>query len=267
MLPGASLDATINTLTEHLNKLSALGPGNKYEQLSEYLRWATQAANSLGQVVSPDDVDHLILTQRHWVLCGIDPAANEALHTLVNTELEERRKVLSGAVEDLNMARRRWRMRRGTILVPDTNVLLHHKLPIEQVDWRSIASDSMVRLVIPILVVNELDKRKWDRAPTRGRARQTLRTLEELFADPRGSANLVPGTSTDDTSMHLLLDPPRHTRMPDADRELIDRALALGIEASRKVTLVTFDTSMMLRARADGLATVRPPPVDEREAD
>lgn len=267
MLPGVSADATVDALTDQLNRLSTLGTGNKYEQLTQYLQWATQAANRLRSVVSSDDVAFLVLTQRHWVLCGVDPAANEALYTLVNTEIGERRQALQDALDDLRAVRRQWQQRRGSILVPDTNVLLHHKLPLEKIDWQGIASDSMVRVVIPILVVDELDKRKRDREPIRARARQTLRTLEESFADPRWTATLTPGKSTEHASMHLLLDPPRHTRMSDPDRELIDRTIALGIEASRQVTLFTFDTSMMLRARADGVAVVKPSPVEERGSD
>lgn len=146
-------------------------------------------------------------------------------------------------------------------------MLLRHELPLKQIDWQSIASDNMARVVIPILVVDELDKRKRYRQPTRGRASQTLRTLDKAYSDPRSTATLTPRISTDSASMHLLLDPPRHVRMPDPDRELIDQTIALGIEASRTVTLVTFDTGMMLRARADGVNVAKPPSTQERESE
>jgi predicted ribonuclease YlaK len=149
------------------------------------------------------------------------------------------------------------------MLVPDTNVLIHHTKPLDQVEWRRMISGSYVRLVIPILVVDELDRRKRDRGETRTRARQTLRTLKQSFENPAWAARLSE-KPTDVESMHLWLDPQRHRRLPDSDLELIDRSVALQVEANRAVTLVTFDTGMALRALAAGLSVHHLEPGDDR---
>jgi hypothetical protein len=42
-------------------------------------------------------------------------------------------------------------------------------------------------------------------------------------------------------------------RLPDNDAEIVDRALAVQILSGRGVTMVTYDKSMALRARHQGL--------------
>ena len=54
--------------------------------------------------------------------------------------------------------------------------------------------------------------------------------------------------------MDILFDPPRHERLPIADDEIIDRALAAQGLPAHPVTLLTFDTSQAARARHAGLA-------------
>jgi hypothetical protein len=51
----------------------------------------------------------------------------------------------------------------------------------------------------------------------------------------------------------MLFDPPGHVRLPIADDEIVDRALAVRALAGREVTLLTFDTGMSMRARQAGL--------------
>ena len=118
--------------------------------------------------------------------------------------------------------------------------------------------------MIPILVVDELDRTKRDAARTK--ARLALRELDRMFEDPDRA---VPLNEADDrTFVHLLMDDPAHRRLPEPDAELVDRVRALGDLTGRTVTLVTYDTGMALRARTAGL-TVRKlahPPKPDRSS-
>jgi len=52
--------------------------------------------------------------------------------------------------------------------------------------------------------------------------------------------------------MELLMDPRGHTAIPDADSEIIDRALALQTMVGRKVSIVTTDGNMQFGAHVAG---------------
>jgi hypothetical protein len=52
----------------------------------------------------------------------------------------------------------------------------------------------------------------------------------------------------------VFFDPPGHARLPIADDEIIDRALAAQCLTGTTVTLLTFDTGQAARARNAGLA-------------
>jgi hypothetical protein len=64
----------------------------------------------------------------------------------------------------------------------------------------------------------------------------------------------------------MVLDPPKHNRLPINDDEIIDRALVVQAIAGRSVTLLTYDTGQSTRARAAGLTVIKVPhPVDGDE--
>ncbi|MEP6527989.1 MAG: PIN domain-containing protein, partial [Nocardioidaceae bacterium] len=141
-------------------------------------------------------------------------------------------------------------------VAPDTNVFLHHPQFFTDVDWPGLVEarpHEDVELVVPILVLGELDHAKRGRAEVRSRARQTLRRFDEMFHDPAAPARLEAPGGNHDIRVHLLADDPQHVRLPDADAELIDRLSALKQLVGREVVLVSLDTSMALRARTAGL--------------
>ncbi|MET7355487.1 hypothetical protein [Streptomyces mirabilis] len=62
------------------------------------------------------------------------------------------------------------------------------------------------------------------------------------------------GTFRAETLVEVLLDQPGHVRLPNADDEIIDRALGAHLLAGRHgVTLLTYDTGQATRARTTGL--------------
>ena len=65
------------------------------------------------------------------------------------------------------------------------------------------------------------------------------------------------GLTRSEVTIELVFDPPGHVRLAIDDDEIIDRALAVGPLADRKVTLLTYDTGQSTRARNAGLAAVK----------
>ena len=110
---------------------------------------------------------------------------------------------------------------------------------------------------MPLPVVDELDRLKRDNQ-ARSRARTALKALDEVFRNvtsERPMGRLRDGSSPGlgPVTMELLFDPPDHERLPDNDAEIVDRALAVQILSGREVTMVTYDKSMALGARHQGL--------------
>jgi hypothetical protein len=65
-------------------------------------------------MVVPRDVTMLVLTQRHWAIQGIDPAANEALMSLLQGEIDERVRAFAAVQVDMRTQVERWQAHGGS---------------------------------------------------------------------------------------------------------------------------------------------------------
>jgi PIN domain len=169
-------------------------------------------------------------------------------------------------VDRLNTAVRRLEqlndfvMRPGRVAVLDTSAF-HEFGRFWVADWATVTeadpphvsmSGLPIRLVVPLVVVEELDDQK--RHPN-GRvskaAREILRHLRDL---PRVSTSAfvdVLRLDDDRTTVEILLDDRTHVRLPVNDAEIIDCAVYLRslFPISRRVILVSGDVSMEFRLR------------------
>src|ERR1035441_1385373 len=165
-------------------------------------------------------------------------------------------RVWKGRLEEEAAALERLRLfasQPGFIIVPDTSALVEGGA-LADINWHElvgIAVDETARLVVPILVVEELDELKRQRDVARmSRARQALRSLWELPGDRAGVMQVGPRVT-----LEVLLDDPWHTRMPVADVEIVDRASYLHEITGRDVGFVAADLAILFRARELGLRT------------
>lgn len=267
--PGTSGAALLELLTgEERSIANARGSGiTPVERLEGYKRWATTAVRLLGAAISRDDLNRLVTTPGYWALQRLAPAEAKHQFELIDLELDERCSDLKQARDQLAGDIRRWSSPPGMLVVADTNVYLHHEHYFDEIPWHPIvqAQTEGVRLVIPLLVVDELDRNKrtaqnkrtnrsGGTESVRTRARKTLAKLDRMFENPRWTASLIPARGKfGAVTAELLLDDPQHTRLPIADDEIVDRARALQDLTGRDVHVATFDTGMALRARTAGL--------------
>jgi len=244
--------------------------GDVHQRLVTYQRWVNDEARRLGPLLRPGDLGRLITTPRYWALLAANPSEHAHVGWSIDLELDERTRDLAEVAARLRSALQRWQASRGLLVVADTNVYLHHEKQFDEMPWPSLVPARMegVQLVIPSLVIDELDRRKrtargtkvsdTNREEVRTRARVTLRRLDGLFTDVTWHVPLTPDRFPEagPLSAALLLDGLQHVRLHDADSEIIDRARALQDFAGRPVYLVTFDTGMAFRAKAAGLDVV-----------
>jgi hypothetical protein len=264
--PQAARDALAAALLDCGNVRTAGGTGT--DRVNAYRRWSVETASALRYVLRPGDVDRLVVTPRHWALHALDPAAHLGAAALVQLELDTRQDELQAAVDALDRLLARRSAHRGALVVADTNVYLHRPEPFDRIDWSGLLpglDHTGVHLLVPLVVVDELDRQKQGRSDrrvvrdgdetVRTRARTTIRTLEDLFADPGAVATVRP--EPEPVRAELLVDPAGHVRLPSADAEIVDTARAAQDLYGSPVTVVARDTGMVFRARAAGLRAVR----------
>ncbi len=129
-------------------------------------------------------------------------------------------------------------------LLLDTSALLRQRDAFDGFNWAEFAECTNVRLIIPILVVRELDDLKNSRREPSARTR-LKRIYEILEGKVRGPADVRPNTT-----LEVVMDPRRHERHVNHDAEIIERALYLKGRKGGPLTLVTGDYTMILSARA-----------------
>ncbi len=136
------------------------------------------------------------------------------------------------------------------IFVLDTNVLLHDSGCLDHFEENDV--------VIPLVVIEELDKFKRGNQELNQHARECLRRLDELTGDVmsqdgvslgegRGSLRvIVCGAPSEALRAQFLTDGPDH--------RILDVALGLHADRpARRVVLVTKDTNLRLKAKSLGV--------------
>lgn len=267
---GASLLDALRLTENSLQNVRGTG-GSAIERFNAYQRWANEEARRLGQILRPAGLDHLVTTPRYWMLQSLDPTAHGSLASFIDLELDERLRVVSGARGELERDLARWQSARGLVVVADSNVFLHHDEYFDAIEWTKVvpARAEDVHLVIPLLVIDELDNQKRgtrnnkvsDVNPelVRTRARVTLRKLDDLFTNTEWRVTLTPSVFPERGAftVELLFDDPDHVRLSRADDELVDQARELQDLSGRAVHLVTFDAGAAFRGRAAGLTVIQ----------
>jgi len=208
--------------------------GSAAESLEKYQRKTVELSRGLEFIFSFDDIQKMVLTRRHWLLMEMVVTSNgPTVNDLISAETTERQRYFEALVHTYTRAQATWEGSKTKLLVADTNVYEHNEEYWDEVDWARLAKASDVRLLIPNAVVAELDRHKrTDRKnkvsdtndeDVRTRARVSTRRLRERFVDPDKLISLAgPGATAE-----LLIDPPGHIPLEDADAEIIDRALAV----------------------------------------
>ena len=131
-------------------------------------------------------------------------------------------------------------------LVMDTSALVRAK-DFTEIDWSAYFKKAPVRLIIPIVVVMELDHLK--NTGKSAKARPRLRKIREILeGHGKGPAPVRGGVT-----LELLLDPPRHERLSINDQEIIRRADFFAERRGGALHIVTGDYAMQFTAEADGL--------------
>ena len=268
-LPGISSSRLIEQIQgAHAGLTNVRGQAvNAFDLYNAYLKWANEQVRMLRHTLTPSALDRVVTTRRHWALVALDPTTmGNPLLPFVESEIDDQMCVIEAELAALRRALGRYSTV-DALVAPDTNLYAHGFVPWEQVPWKTYAHDGEehLRLVIPMLVIDELDrlkdrgsneKSKNDGLSVRNRARRSLRTMEQMFLNPADPVVLSSGEVT--VTASVVFDDFGHERLPDADDEIVDRVRTVADLGARPATIVSGDFGMRFRARMAGLRAVEP---------
>jgi hypothetical protein len=229
-----------------------------------WLKWWAEADMKLRELFVEDDL-LVPLAQTATEIRNLDiraPAFDAPIVSLVVRERDVWVDRLRAAVEKLQQLKD-FAGRPGRVAVLDTSAFQEYDR-FWKADWAKVAEADPphvsepglpIRLVVPLLVVEELDgQKRHPNGRVREAARDALRHLREL---PQVSTDAVANVLRldDRVTMEIFLDDPAHARLPMNDAEIIDRAVELRslFPVSRRLILVSGDVSMEFRAEGMGL--------------
>ncbi|MET7996820.1 PIN domain-containing protein [Amycolatopsis sp. NPDC005232] len=262
-LPGIDRHKLRDTLLrlgfDAANLASGHHSGEAYAWLLSYLEWTTDAVRALRGLVSSEDINRLVLTRRYELLLTGSFAGSD-----------QRIAAFKEAQSAVEACIRKWGNGEEVFVVVDTNVYLHHRDPVEQLDFAALVArdGAPVHVLVPMMVVDELDNQKnRGKSDPQRRARDTLKTLERVCGNSTGPGPLQRQAPLMDdvgwlrgaVTIEIVPDPPAHHRLPIEDDEIVARTSALQPLAGRPITVINWDRGMTIRARNAGLSVVQIP--------
>jgi hypothetical protein len=258
-LPGANRTNLLHDLKWVRDQAASLRSVNNADLWQKYLTWTAESERLLRTHVSDGVITRLIRTPRYMVI-----SANSGVgRPLIDTEVDGRVVLLEDAVTELEAETQRWD-RGGVLVVPDTSFFMTHPAKVEETDFSQLIGcrDLPVRLVVPMVVIDELDSlKRAGQQQRRWRAGYAIAVVDRVVGSAlRGQLTARDRTPIDErgilrgeVTIEILLDPPGHVRLPINDDEIIDRAAVIKVMSGREVVLLTYDTGHATRGRVADL--------------
>lgn len=269
--PGVSLAYADDVLRRAESQWSnAQGSDDFY---NDYVKAVNETYPLLKQAFAVPDLGGGLHSTAYWNLIKIgrdqigpsvftDPAmaasvwrALRAENYALSTEIRIQLSALQQARRDFEDLKR-LANRPGLPIVYDTNMLNHWQQPggirWEQVLKHEGLSSGPVRLVVPLQVVDELDRQKYGQGDLAKRAATAIRYLERVLREtaPGEAVEVRPGAS-------LEVWMPTDDRGRDVDLSILECATDLdGLRPDAGARVLTGDLNMRLRARQMGLKTL-----------
>lgn len=248
-----TVDLTVETLTRVKSELGNTRGGGRepWDRRDNWLRWWAATDSQLRNLFADGGLAAALSLSADKIR---DANLGALPFVLMNRETDAWDEQLGQVIEELK-ALKPFIERPGHIVVPDTSAFVEGEYFTDQ-NWQSlvgVGAAEPVRLVVPILVVEELDDLKRGRDRTQDRARSVLRRMWELNSDARTAAAL-PGSRP--VTIEVLVDGSWHVRRPVNDNEIIQRTLFIGEITGRDVILAAGDYSMLYQASSAGLKAV-----------
>lgn len=273
LIPGTSLDHADAVLRQaQITWGNARGAQNLYRAYTDAV--ASTHLTLSGVFVTPD-VGGAMRSAAYWSLLSMgetgeigfttDPHVATNRRQLLRVQNQACSAEIEHQVQALDQARgelenlKKLAARPGLPVVYDTNMLNHWKQPGD-VRWREVFKANgeevpLTRLVIPLRVIDELDRQKYGSGDLAKRAATALRYLERTLDQGRPGEPVAvrPGAT-----LEVWID--AEDRSGDADLSILRCAADVAnLHNQGEVRILTGDFGMRLRAQQMGLRVLRLP--------
>ncbi len=263
--PGGA-DAALATVRQAKDQLwnASVQGNNAADRKNAFLTWCDQwATPQLGNHFPASEDLFGELADSYYRVVQTPQLSERELNMLMARECKEWDARLERLIGEIQ-GRLAFLARPGRLVVLDTSALMEGVF-FTDFDWHlldpSLRGDA-VRLVVPSLVVEELDDLKRDRdGRKKAKARRVLTALWDLHRTAPAKPAALPERV--DVTIEVLLDDGWHRRMPNNDGEIIDQALSLRELTGQPVILAAGDYTQLYRAAPAGLAAILMPRPDE----
>lgn len=232
-------------------------------KLDLYLSWVDASQTHLRTIFADTDIEDSMVARGYWHICTAVPDLKTPIGRMIDEELVFQvghPNIPNDSGGRLGRVAKRLRdlqrlaARAGHICVPDTNALLHYTR-FDRIDWKERLAAPIVRMVVPLAVVNELDDKKYARrGEFRDRAREILTLIDSYVSavPPDGYSKLQ-----DNVTIEVLPEEEGHQRAPSNDQEILERCELLQQITGTQVTLVTGDSGARISASARGIVVFK----------
>jgi hypothetical protein len=258
--PGA-VDNAINALAQVAGQLYGCRSCTFHEMQGSWLRWWEIADAQLRNIFAEDDLVVAPYRTRAEI-AGLPGGrgGQELMAREAQVWIEKLEEVIRGL-----RALKPFIERIGRVIVPDTSAFIEGP-DFTTFGWQELAcvpATHAVTLVVPILVIEELDELKRHRSSrVQQKARGTLRELWRLHGSAPLDAASLAGQAT---TIEVFTDDPWHARRPVPDDEIVDRAAAIRDIIGREVRLAAADNAMLYRAAASGVPALLVPRISDSQ--
>ncbi|WP_082368837.1 PIN domain-containing protein [Arthrobacter sp. ERGS1:01] len=257
---GQSVPAALASLDHILNQVSSLaGSLNSDATLAanSYMAWAESTEDSLRSLYDDQAVSRRLHTARYWQIREIS-SATQRPQPLIRGEIHDQERSIQLLREQLLHYRDLLKPAADErLLVCDTNVFIHGR-PFHQLLWNEQFEEKKVCLTIPLTIVDELDSLK-DRG-----VRAAGGVLKDLDGFLSSDSALERVTLRANVTLQIVDEPVGHQRLSSNDDEIVRQMNFFASLCDSRVTLVTRDRGMRVRAHAAGLDARYLPPDYER---
>jgi hypothetical protein len=249
---------TIRTLRESLEGARSLRDGKA--RMRAFLTWCEdQARPRLESLLDPGDELLGELESAYRRLIFARAVSQLQLDGMLSRQYSRWQQWLQRAEDELQ-AQEKLARNPGHPVVLDTSVLMDGE-PFQTLRWHGLSpalASGPVRLIVPVLVIDELDDLMHSRkAGRREKARAAARELRQLCGARPADPAPLPGQA--DVTIEVLLDGDWHQPRPSNDAEIIDQALQVHELTGKAALLASCDRRQLRRAAAAGLPTVLMP--------
>lgn len=188
-----------------------------------------------------------VYTPGYWAVRDLE-ATTPRPFPLLQAQANRITRWIDDSLEELGRIERQdeWDPNNTPRVIFDTSALVREG-EFDALDWPGLLNSRTARLIIPILVVRELDNLK-NRDPY-GKARARLRRIFQfLDGHGRGPAEIRKGIT-----LELLMNPARYSSLDDHDQEIVRRVSYMNGRLGGPLTLITGDYTMLAMAQAEGV--------------